>query len=48
MICKVYNTDNNSHAKLKYAYECQYMMKDININEKLLHDHVSCSYTSRN
>ena len=47
MICKVYNTDN-SHAKLKYPYECQYMMKDITINEQLLHDHVLCSYASRN
>ena len=24
------------------------MMKDMNINEQLLHDHLSCSYASRN
>ena len=48
MICKVYNTENNSHQKGKYSYECQYMMKDMNINEQLLHDHLSCSCASIN
>ena len=48
VICKVYNTNNNSHGKLKYPYECQYMIKDININEQLLYDHMTCSYASSN
>ena len=45
---KVYNTEDNSHQKWKYPYECQYMMKDMNINEQFLHDYLSCPYASRN
>ena len=44
----VHDIENNPDQKSKCAYECNYIMKHVDITGNLLHDNLACSYVCMN